>query len=162
MNKRYLWLSLAIFVLAAHWIVSNAWTPGHPVTGPFSAACYLRGDSTCDAPVYTKDLYLDNPVTDDSGKIQVTFPGPSTLARVWCSTDTGTATIQFDERAEATPNTGGTDVLTDALACDSDTQATTSFANGGIAVRVPMNLDIDAVADAPAKLRIHIEYTVDS
>ena len=44
MNRRYLWLSLAIFVLAAHWIVSNAWTPGHPTTGTPAATNFLRGD----------------------------------------------------------------------------------------------------------------------
>jgi len=118
-------------------------------------------DADVELYTFTKDMAFDNPVTADSGIIQATFPLAVTITRVWCSTDTGTATIQFDERAEATPNTGGTDVLTSALVCDATSEATTSFANAGIASRVPMNLDIDAVASAPTKLRIHVEYTVD-
>jgi len=124
----------------------------------------MNGDaSDADVELYTrtKDVSIDNPVTGDSGTVQVTFPLAVTITRVWCSTDTGTATIQLDERAEATPNTAGTDVMTSTLVCDNNTEATTSFTNAGIASRVPLNLDIDAVASAPTKVRIHVEYTVD-
>jgi hypothetical protein len=94
---------------------------------------------------------------------QMKFARAVTINRISCSTDiTGsTATIQGDERAEATPNTGGTDVMTSALVCDEDTEATTSFANASLAADAPLNFDIDAVAaTAPSRLRVHVEFTV--
>ena len=78
-----------------------------------------------------------------------------------CSTDTGTATLQFDERAEATPNTGGTDVMTSTLVCDSNSQSTAAFDNATIAADVPLNLDIDAVASTPGIVRGHVCYDID-
>jgi hypothetical protein len=114
-----------------------------------------------DAELFTqiRDTELVSPTTADVGKIQLTFPSAATITRIWCSTDTGTATIQFDERAEATPNTAGVDVMTSTLVCDADSQATTTFTNAGIAAQVPLNLDVDAVASSPTKLRIHVQYT---
>lgn len=116
-----------------------------------------------DAELYadSKNTYIDNPTTSDSNKVQLKFPTAVTITRVSCSTDTGTATIQFDERAEATPNTAGTNVMTSSLVCDSDSQATTSFSNATIAAEVPMNLQITATASSPTMLRIHVEYTKD-
>jgi len=75
----------------------------------------------------TKSIDIFTPTTADTNKIQFYWPAAVTLQRVACSVDTGTATIQFDERAEATPNTAGTDALTSALACDTDSQVTTDF-----------------------------------
>jgi hypothetical protein len=103
-----------------------------------------------------KDISIEDPDTSASGLVQLTYPFQFTITRIWCSTDVGTVTIQFDERAEATPNTDGTDVMTAVLVCDDDTQATTSFANANIAANVPVNLDIDAVASSPTQVRIHV------
>jgi hypothetical protein len=116
-----------------------------------------------DDELYTdiKSFAIVNPTTGDSGIVQVKFATGATILRISCSTDTGTATIQFDERAEATPNTGGTDVMTSALACDNNTEATTSFTNAGIAADAVMNLDIDAVASNPTRLRVHIDFSKD-
>lgn len=116
-----------------------------------------------DAELYTdsKNIYIDKPTTSDSNKVQLKFPTAVTITRVSCSTDIGTATIQFDERAEATPNTAGTNVMTSSLVCDSDSQATTSFSNATIAAEVPMNLQITATASSPTMLRIHEEHTKD-
>lgn len=99
-------------------------------------------------------------ITATTTVAQMMFPTAITITRVSCSTDVGTAVIQGDERAAATPNTGGTDVLTSTLTCDSDEQATTSFANASIASRVPLNFDIDSVATAPRRLRINVEFTI--
>lgn len=117
-----------------------------------------------DSELYTRTksaTILEPSDTGMDGLVQMVFPSAVTLTRVWCSTDVGTVTIQFDERAEATPNSAGTDVMTSALVCDTDTQATTAFDNAGIASRVPMSMDIDAVATAPKILRVHVEYTLD-
>jgi len=124
--------------------------------------------STMDADVelytHTKsiNIYASNgTVAATSTAAQFYFPLGVTITRVVCSTDTGSATIQLDERAEATPNTAGTDVMTSTLTCDSNSEATTSFSNAGIASRVPVNLDIDSVASSPTRVRIHVEYTID-
>ncbi len=107
--------------------------------------------------VITKSINIDAPSTVDTNKYHMVFGSAVTIARIWCSTDTGTVSINFDERAEATPNTAGTDVLGSALVCDSDTQATTTFSNASIAARVPLNLQITATASSPTIVRIHVE-----
>ena len=110
----------------------------------------------------TKSLAIFDPATGDSNDIQMYFGQAVTITRVACSVAAATSvTIQMDERAEATPNTAGTDVMTAALVCDTDSQATTSFTNATIASRVPLNLQITGVSGTPGSVRIHIEYTVD-
>jgi hypothetical protein len=110
---------------------------------------------------FTVSFVLESPVAADDALLQHKFSQAVTIQRVSCSTDTGTVTIQFDERAEATPNTAGTDVMTSTLVCDNNTEATTAFSNAGIAADVPLNLDIDAVASSPGVVRIHIDYQID-
>jgi hypothetical protein len=108
----------------------------------------------------TRSITLFDPVTGDSGRVQIMFPLAVTITRVACSVKAATSvTIQLDERAAATPDTAGTDVLTAALACDTNEEATSSFANAGIAARVPLALTISAVTGTPDTLRVHIEYT---
>lgn len=83
-----------------------------------------------------------------------------TITRVWCFTRgaTSTATIQIDEETEAGIESAGTDVMTAQLVCDTNGQATTTFTNAGIAANSMINLDIDAVANAPTGLMVWIEY----
>ncbi len=106
-------------------------------------------------------IAIPDPVDTDSGDVQLMFPTAVTITRIACSTDVGTVTIQFDERNSITPNSSGTDVMTAPLVCDSNQEATSSFLNASIVDRVPMNLDIDAVASSPTKARIFVEYTID-
>jgi hypothetical protein len=109
-----------------------------------------------------KSLTLFDPVTGDSGRIQVYFPTAVTITRVACSVKAATsATINLEERAEATPDTAGTAVLTSNLACDTNSEVSTTFTNAGIAARVPLALTITAVSGTPDTLRVHIEYTID-
>jgi hypothetical protein len=110
----------------------------------------------------TKSLTLFDPVTGDSGRVQLQFPSAITIVRVSCSVKAATSvSINLDERAEATPDTAGTAVLGSALVCDADSANTTSFSNAGIAARVPLALTISAVSGTPDTLRVFIEYTVD-
>ncbi len=101
---------------------------------------------------------IQDPTDADIGRFQHKFATAVTIKRVSASTDQGTVTLQFDERAEATPNTGGTDVLTAPLVADSNTEATTSFANAGIALDAVFNLDIDSVSGSPTIVRIHVDF----
>jgi hypothetical protein len=114
--------------------------------------------------LYTRieNIIIDTPATADSGLVQMLFPTAVTLTRVSCSTDAGTVDIQFDERVAATPNTAGSDIFASALQCTTTEGATTTFGGAGgagVASRVPLNLDIDAVVTA-TRLRIAVEYTV--
>lgn len=127
----------------------------------------LTGDTpdTLDVDVELKtrieSIAVENPVTGHAGLVQMMFPTAITITRLNCSTDTGTVDIQLDERAAATPNTPGTNIMAAALQCDNNEAAQTSFSNAGIASRVPLNLDIDAVASSPIQVRIFVEYTID-
>jgi len=110
---------------------------------------------------FTITFGLESPVDTDDALVQHKFSHIVTILRVSCSTDVGTVTIQLDERAEATPNSVGTDVMTSTLVCDTNTEATTVFTNAGIAADVPLNLDIEAVASSPGVVRIHVDYSID-
>lgn len=116
-----------------------------------------------DAEIFTQmaNAGLLDPVTGDDGAIQWKFATAITITRISCDTDVGTVTIQLDERGETTPNSAGTDVMSSTLVCDTNNQATTSFANAGIAADAPLNVDIDATASSPTQLRIHVDYTID-
>lgn len=127
----------------------------------------LSGDSVeADAELYTHKktitlLSVGSALSATTTAAQFELPSASTITEVSCSTDTGTATIQLDERARATPNTSGTDVMTSTLVCDNNAETTTTFTNAGIAADVPVNLDIDSVASSPTRVRIHIKFTYD-
>ena len=107
-----------------------------------------------------KSINIFSPTTSDTNKVQIYFGQAVTITRVACSTDTGTVTIQLDERAEATPNTAGTDVMSATLTCDTDSQVTTSFSNAGIAADAPLNLQVTATAGTPGVVRIHVKATI--
>lgn len=109
----------------------------------------------------TKTINIFDPTTGDTNLVQIYWPAAVTLQRVACSIDTGTSvTIQFDERVEATPNTAGTDSLTSALVCDTDSQVTTSFSDAVIATDVPHNLQITGAVGTPGVIRIHVKAQV--
>ena len=131
----------------------------------------LTGDSVAaDAELYT-DIFsihvASSTLSTTTAAVQHKLPTAVTISRVSCSTDTGTSTIQLDERSESTPNTGGTDILTSQLDCGSGhTSAATSFSNAGIAADAIINLDIDKTDDqaagaTPTQVRIHVDYTYD-
>ena len=108
-----------------------------------------------------KSITLFDPVTGDSGRVQIMFDEAVTITRVACSVKAATSvTVNLDERAAATPDTAGTDVLSAGLACDTNEEVTTSFANAGIAARVPVALTISAVSGTPDTLRVHVSYIV--
>ena len=110
---------------------------------------------------HIQSSFIESPATNDDGRVQFKFPLNSTLQRVSCSTNTGSITIQLDERGESTPNTAGTDVLSANLACDSDSQITTSFNDAAIAANAVLNMDVISKSGSPNAVRIHIEYTMD-
>ena len=120
------------------------------------------GVADIDAGVYTRtcDFNIEAPESGDDGVFQCYFPTAATITRVYCSTSVGdTSNVQLYERAEATPNTGVTEMLTADLACDSDGQATTAFADSAVAADKVLALGIQTPFTAGV-LRVHVEYTV--
>ena len=107
--------------------------------------------------IVTKSINIFSPTTGDTGKIQIYWPAATTIQQIACSVDSGTVSINFDERAVATPNTAGaTNTLTTALACDTDSQTTTSFNDSAVAANVPYNLQITGTTGTPGVVRIHV------
>jgi hypothetical protein len=114
-----------------------------------------------------KSIWIDTPVVADSGRIQVMFPVAVTITRIACSTKAANSTVDLnmEERAAATPDTAGTDVLSAELVCDTNQQTScasgcdvNTITNSGIAARVPLALTPSAIANAPTDLRVFIEY----
>ncbi len=107
---------------------------------------------------------IEGAVTGDDGNFQTKIPVASTLVRVSCSTTANAADIQFYERAENSPNTGTTSMLTGNLTCNSDTtvDATTSFADSAVAADAVLALGIKtSTLGSTDILRVYVEYTVD-
>lgn len=107
---------------------------------------------------YVVSFVVEDPTDADVAILQHKFAAAVTITRVSASTDAGTVALQFDERGETTPNTPGTNVMTSALVADTDSQATTSFANAGIVTNAVLNLDIGTVTASPSVVRIHVEF----
>jgi len=110
---------------------------------------------------FIHSIVIFDPTTSDTNRVQHKFPSAVTLTRLSCSTNTGTASINFDERGETTPNTAGTNVLSSALVCDTDSQITSTFSDASVAANAPLNLQITAASGTPGVVRIHLEFRVD-
>ena len=118
--------------------------------------------------IFQANFNILTPTAADTNLPQMAFGQAITIVRVQCSTDTGTATVNFDERALATPNTAGTNVLSADIVCDSNTQTScasgcdvNTISNGTIAQYVPLNFQVTSVASTPGVVRMHIFYTID-
>lgn len=106
----------------------------------------------------TKECFFTNPVTGHSDVCQLKWPYDFVATRIHCNTTTATSTvdIEFEERAEATPNTAGAEVIGSDLQCDTDGASVTSFDNASIAANSPMSLKIANPANAPSVLRVYV------
>lgn len=108
--------------------------------------------------LFTRECVFTNPVTGHSDVCQLKWPYAVTVTRIHCNTTTATSTmdIEFEERAEATPNTAGTEVMGADLQCSTTGATDTTFDNATIAANVPMSLKITAVANAPTVGRVYV------
>ena len=109
----------------------------------------------------TKNISIINATTTQNPIAQLYFATPVTITEIICSTANNEIAIQLDERASTTPNTAGTDVMSAAQTCDTNTEATTSFSNAAIAKDAPLSLDLDSMTAATDTLRITIKFTKD-
>lgn len=119
-----------------------------------------------DAELYSdKDcLYVEDPAVEDLDGFGH-FMTAVTVTRVWCETDTGTASINIE-------NDDGTaaDMLTGELVCDAGEQTscasgcdvnTISATEDNYAQYTEFNVSISATASTPTKVSICVGYTKD-
>ena len=127
-------------------------------------------ETNADAELYTDGFTydLENPVTTDNGRFQTEAFNAMTVTRVSCSVDAGSVAINIDERAFATPDTNGTDVLSAVLVCDTDGQSScasgcdvNTINNAAIDLTDPIALEITAIVGTPTILRVNVKFTKD-
>ncbi len=121
------------------------------------------------APPRSCDVNLEAPSSAQDGHAQCRIPTDARLARVSCSTTTGTATINLYERSPASPNSGTADLLVSDLVCDADGESVECdpvatnvycspvFTDGQIDEGNLLALGVKATSGA-GHLRVHAEW----
>jgi len=131
---------------------------------------WSTNDLAADAELYTVrfNAGIENPVAADDNLLQIEPAGAFTITEVACSTDAGTATINFNENVNTTPDTAGTAILSADIVCDTGRQSScaagcdvNTISNAGISAGNLISVMTTSVASSPAKLRIHIKGTYD-
>lgn len=87
-------------------------------------------------------------------------PYDVTIIEISSFTDSNTVTFNLEERAETTPNTAGTDVLSADQVADNDQQEATSFSNAGLAKDTWLVPSVSATGDA-SLFSITVRYVKD-
>lgn len=100
-------------------------------------------------------IAFENPDVTDSGKFQHKLDYNGAFARISCSTDTGTVSINFEVRTEAAPNSSGTQVLSTPLVCSASTAVSTTFQSATFAANSPLALVVSSNVGA-SLLRVHV------
>jgi hypothetical protein len=103
---------------------------------------------------------FESPALTDSGVNQFEFPHKMSFVRIYCSTDQGTLSINFEIRSEASPDSPGTPILASALVCNSTGVSTTTFAVAAVSADTPVALVISAVSGAPNKARAFLKSQI--
>lgn len=88
-------------------------------------------------------------------------PYAITITEIAAFTNTGTCTFNIEQRAETTPNTAGTDILTADIVADNDQQESTSFNDATVPIDTWLYFAASAAASGPQKLTVTIRYTID-
>ena len=105
-------------------------------------------------------FYHSSDLTTYDGVAKVQFANAVTITSIDCATDTGTATINYYERNETTPNTGTTDGMANFVCDTSPGTPQTSFTDAAIDADDWLTIHIDAVASSPTVLNITVKYTL--
>jgi hypothetical protein len=108
----------------------------------------------------TKIIYIENPTATDEFPLGY-VPDAATLVAVRAVTDVGTVDFNLEKRAKLTPDVAGTNVWS------ADKQATATgleqltFDSGSVAADEWLHFSASAIASAPTKLWVALEYTID-
>lgn len=91
------------------------------------------------------------------------FPNyATTITKIKAYAIGGTSvTFNIQERAETTPNSAGTNIMTSSLVADSDGAETTTFSNAGIAAYAHLFFVASAMSGTVTSVQVTIEYTID-
>ena len=111
----------------------------------------------------TKSIVVLDPTATETNLVQFIWPTAVTITRVDCSTNTGSITVNLDERVLTTPNTSGTNTLSAGLVCDTGNQSScasgcdvNTISDSSIAAGVPYNLQLSSPSGTPGVVRVHI------
>jgi len=109
----------------------------------------------------TKIFYIEDPLAGDS--FPVTFVADNvTFVQVRGVTDVGTVDFNLEHRNTDSPDVVGTDILSSDLQATSSGASTMAFVSAGsVAAEQWLNYNASAVAGAPTKLWVVLEYTID-
>jgi len=109
----------------------------------------------------TKIFYIEDPLAGDSFPIAFVADNV-TFVQVRAVTDVGTVDFNIERRSTNTPDVVGTDILSADLQALAIGATTTTFVSAGsVAAEQWLNYNASAVASAPTKLWIVLEYTID-
>lgn len=97
---------------------------------------------------------MDTVTTGDY--IAIKIENNYTVTEVSAYTNTGTVTFNIEERAETTPNTSGTDVMTSDLVADTDQQETGTFSNAAIARNAWLMLNVTSITGDPTAFGVTV------
>lgn len=131
-------------------------TIGGTAYGPY-AFTVGGGGGTNIGPGNSGSIAILTPTSGDSGAVQFKIALSTTLVRLSCSTDVGTASINLEIRTETAPNTTGTSVLASPLNCGTTTVVTTGFSVAAIPAYAPVALIVTGVSGSPGVVRVHYQ-----
>jgi len=112
---------------------------------------------TKNKPLMAFTVAFKSPTTLDSGKVQYQFSNKATVRRFKCWTDTGTVDVNFDLRAESTPDTPGANLLPGDLTCANPPNAAQDV-SVPVAAGQLLNLQVNGAAGTPGVVRISVSY----
>ncbi len=109
----------------------------------------------------TKIFYIEDPIASDS--FPIAFVADNiTFVQVRAVTDVGAVDFNIERRSTNTPDVAGTDILSSNLQAVAASANTTAFSSSGsVAAEQWLSYNASAVASAPTKLWIVLEYTID-
>lgn len=96
----------------------------------------------------------ESPTSADSGKWFSHYSIPATIYRVYCSTDTGIADVNFEIRLETAPNTAGDAVLASDLTCTDTGASTSTIQNAEILANRLLTPTVTSTSGSPGVLRM--------
>lgn len=111
----------------------------------YSAVGHTHTEFADTIPIYFG--VMDTVTTGDY--IPIKIPNNYTVVEVSASCNTGSVTFNIEERAETTPYSAGTDIMTSDLVADPDQQETTTFSNASLAKNNRVCLVVTSITGDP-------------
>ena len=135
-------------------------TPYYPldVNGTVRADKFIGQVGSFAFPMYVASTTASY---NDGGR-QWMAPQNLTITSIWGSCNTGTTTIQMEERTQTDRYATGTDILTTALSFGNREASTTAFDNGQITQFNTVTFRTKTIAGAPRDCNLSVIYKTDN